>query len=618
MKDDTVKNETGRYLAEWFKVIRQAGMAHASHKHIAAFLCEKSDISSWWAQEITVEYEKHIGRRKLGQTQDGLYQIGVSKTIDASAAVLWERLQSQWVISLITSTLNGEEITGDSHTAAAQAGLESLHSLDGESASGIKVHTTIFKAGSHIRMRWQRPHWSTHSVLQIRVLPKSETKTIISFHHEKLPTQRDRQQMQEHWQHVAVLVADGTSKLKRALLTAMETAVREVTQWPKKRAQIFHHNDSDGLASGAILTEAFTRAGFKVKRSCLEKPYPKLLHKILNQSGGLIIFADFAGRIAPLISDLNRSRNLILILDHHAAKASKDPMVHNLDPDLYGLKGDRDISGSTTCYLFAKTLDASNCDLAHIAAIGAVGDEFFVDGCLAGENRNAAAEAVEQGKMEIRKTETGERYYVHTSRGPVACDDLGSYLDTLGAAGYYQNGPDMGIVVCLEGASAGSDGMVKKLQAIQDKAFKDEISEIQSEGLKITPHIQWFHVKNRFAPMGVKMIGLFCDAIKNSKEVDPARYLAGFQLIPNEIPGFGPIELNGVKISMRVSAQMESEIRAGKIMGLDIFLPEATNKLHGFSDACHSLTAATTVAIGMEGKLIEEMEKILQSTAEQK
>jgi hypothetical protein len=28
------------------------------------------------------------------------------------------------VISLITSTLNGEEITGDSHTAVAQVGLE--------------------------------------------------------------------------------------------------------------------------------------------------------------------------------------------------------------------------------------------------------------------------------------------------------------------------------------------------------------------------------------------------------------------------------------------------------------------------------------------------------------
>ena len=337
-----------------------------------------------------------------------------------------------------------------------------------------------------------------------------------------------------------------------------------------------------------------------------------MLHKIYDQTGALIIFADFAGRIAPLLSDLNKSRNLTLILDHHVAEASTDPMVHNLDPDLYGLKGDRDISGSTTCYLFAKTLDASNGDLAHMAAIGAVGDEFFVDGCLAGENRNAAAEAVKQGKLEIRKHETGERYYLNTSRGSVACDELGAYLDTLGAAGYYQKGPDMGIKVCLEGATSESDQMLEKLQAIQHKAFEKEISKIQSDGLKKTANIQWFHVENRFAPMGVKMIGVFCDAIKNSEVVDKHRYVAGFQIIPNEIPGFGPMEFNEVKISMRVSAQIEAEIRANKKMGLNILLPEATNKLGGFSDACHSLTAATTVAIGKEEQLIEEMEKILR------
>jgi hypothetical protein len=63
---------------------------------------------------------------------------------------------------------------------------------------------------------------------------------------------------------------------------------------------------------------------------------------------------------------------------------------------------------------------------------------------------------------------------------------------------------------------------------------------------------------------------------------------------------------------MRVSAQMEDEIRAARTLGLDILLPEATNKLGGFSDACHTLTAATTVAIGKEEALIEEMEQILR------
>ena len=403
--------------------------------------------------------------------------------------------------------------------------------------------------------------------------------------------------------------------MREELIRAMENSIREVKQLPDKTVQIFHHNDSDGLSSGAILTRAFERAGFKINRFCLEKPYPALLQKVYQQEGGLIVFADFAGRIAPILSDLNRGRNLTLILDHHVAEAATDPKVHNLDPDLYGLKGDRDISGSTTCYLFAQTLDAVNSDLAHIAAIGAVGDEFFVDGCLAGENRDVTLEAVKQGKIEIREHEHGERYFLNTPTGPIACDEFGAYLDTLGAAGFYQKGPDMGIKVCLEGITPESDRMLEKLKIVQTKAFEAEIARVKNGALKKTPHIQWFHVENRFAPMGVKMIGVFCDTIKNADYIDPQRYLAGFQIIPNEIPGFGPIQFNDVKISMRVSAQMEDEIRAGRTLGLDILLPEATNKLGGFSDACHTLTAATTVAIGKEEQLIEGMEQILGKQA---
>jgi len=400
--------------------------------------------------------------------------------------------------------------------------------------------------------------------------------------------------------------------MQKNLFNAMEQALAEVRQWPEKTVQIFHHNDADGITSGAILTRAFEREGFKVQRSCLEKPYPAVLKKVYEQEGHLIIFADFAGRIAPMISEMNKGRNLTLILDHHVAEASTDPMVHNLDPDLYGLKGDRDISGSTTCYLFALTMDAINHDLAQVAAIGAVADGFFVNGELVSQNRDAALEAVQQGKMEIRKIEAGEQYLLKSSKGDTPVLEFGDYLDLLGGVGYYQNGPDMGVRTCLEGVSPESDRMVEELKTIRTAKFNAEIARLQAGALKKTPHIQWFHVEKRLFPMGVKMIGALCDAIRDTNLIDPLKYLAGFQVIPDKIPGFGTITFNEVKISMRVSPYMEGEIRAGRAMGLNIFLPEATSRLGGFSDACHSLTAATTVAIGKEEQLIDEMEKILQ------
>ena len=396
------------------------------------------------------------------------------------------------------------------------------------------------------------------------------------------------------------------------LIDAMKNAIREVKGWPEKTVQVFHHNDADGLTSGAILTRTFERQGYQVQRFCLEKPYPAVLRKVYEQEGKLLIFADFAGRIAPLLSDLNKGRNLTLILDHHVAEASTDSRVLNLDPDLFGLKGDRDISGSTTCYLFARTMDPVNCDMAHIAAIGAVGDGFFVDGALVSQNREVALEAMQQSKVAIKKMEIGEQYFLTTSKGQIPVIEFGDYLDILGGVGYYQNGPDMGVKACLAGPSPESDQMVEKLKVIRTKLFADEIARLESGEMKQAPHIQWFQVEKRFFPMGVKMIGAFCDAIRETKLIDPQKYLAGFQIIPDEIPGFNPIQFNEVKVSMRVSPLMEGEIRAGRIMGLNILLPEATNRLGGFSDACHSLTAATTVGIGKEAKLIDEMEKIIQ------
>jgi single-stranded-DNA-specific exonuclease len=396
------------------------------------------------------------------------------------------------------------------------------------------------------------------------------------------------------------------------LIEAMEKAILEVKRWPEKTVQLFHHNDSDGLSSGAILMCAFERQGYEVKRFCLEKPYPAVLKKIYEQEGKLLVFADFAGRIAPLLSDLNKGRNLTLILDHHVAEASTDPRVLNLDPDLFGLKGDRDISASTTCYLFAITMDRVNRDMAHIAAVGAVGDGFFVDGQLVSQNREAALEAVQQGLMEIKKNKTGEQYLLNSTRGQINCIEMGDYLDVLGGVGYYQQGPDMGVRVCLEGITPESNQMVEELKAIRTKIFNDELAKLQAGAMNKSRHIQWFNVEKRFFPMGVKMIGAFCDAIKDTDRIDPQKYIAGFQIIPDEIPGFDAIAFNEVKISMRVSPFMEGEIRAGRAMGLNILLPEATNRLGGFSDACHSLTAATTVAIGKEEMLIEEMEKILK------
>ena len=78
------------------------------------------------------------------------------------------------------------------------------------------------------------------------------------------------------------------------LILKMEQAAAEVRQWPRKTVNVFHHNDADGLSSGAILTCAFEREGFEVRRFCLEKPYPAVLKKVYERQGCIFILNPWA------------------------------------------------------------------------------------------------------------------------------------------------------------------------------------------------------------------------------------------------------------------------------------------------------------------------------------
>ncbi len=397
-------------------------------------------------------------------------------------------------------------------------------------------------------------------------------------------------------------------------VSAMEDAVAVLKKRTSKEVILFHHNDTDGLTSGTILLYAFETAGYKVSRFSLEKPYPQVLEKIFSDEGKIIIFADFAGKIAPLIAQLNAGRNLVLIIDHHLAEESGDESVINLDGDLFGIKGDRDISASATCFLFAQVLLKSingNAEfLSHLGVLGAIGDGFLVDGVLSGVNREVLQIAEKLELIRVVKNHSGEDYFITLAGIEYPASDICVALDTLGGVGYYQNGTALGIELCQNGLTASLEKLIDELNRKKEEIFSREINNIKQK-IKTTKNLSWFNVYDRFKPMGVKMIGVFCNIIKDMDFLDETKYIAGFQTVPNEVPGFGEIEFDSTKISMRVSNFLTEEIRGKLAPGLSSFLPAATINMGGFADACHGLSAATTVRLGQEEELIIEIEKEL-------
>ncbi|MGH7496379.1 MAG: hypothetical protein ACREOO_28850 [bacterium] len=89
MKSQMISNEaiqkaTGKSWQEWFAVLHKMGAGELSHTAIARKLCDVYKVEDWWAQSITVEFERTIGRREVGQTCDGDYQASASKTVAGS------------------------------------------------------------------------------------------------------------------------------------------------------------------------------------------------------------------------------------------------------------------------------------------------------------------------------------------------------------------------------------------------------------------------------------------------------------------------------------------------------------------------------------------------------
>jgi hypothetical protein len=90
--DDLIREQTGRGWDEWRDLI-DAWPGHADgHAAVAAWLQEQHGIGGWWAQSVTVGWERITGRRLPHQMADGTFTANTSATITTDPAVLRELL----------------------------------------------------------------------------------------------------------------------------------------------------------------------------------------------------------------------------------------------------------------------------------------------------------------------------------------------------------------------------------------------------------------------------------------------------------------------------------------------------------------------------------------------
>jgi hypothetical protein len=86
VSDATALAKTGHDLAHWFAILDRFGAVDKGHTAAARHLNEAHRVPGWYAQGITVAYERARGLRALNQRGDGAYEVSVSKVVSGSAA----------------------------------------------------------------------------------------------------------------------------------------------------------------------------------------------------------------------------------------------------------------------------------------------------------------------------------------------------------------------------------------------------------------------------------------------------------------------------------------------------------------------------------------------------
>ncbi|MEM2044644.1 MAG: DHH family phosphoesterase [Candidatus Bathyarchaeia archaeon] len=377
-------------------------------------------------------------------------------------------------------------------------------------------------------------------------------------------------------------------------------AIEKLAEHKTASALLIHHDDADGLCSAAIIKMALERKGYTVKTICLEKVYPEVIATLHSKTDQIIFYADLGSSHADLISELNNRRNLTIILDHHDPKPSSDPEVFDLNLENFGYAGETDFSGATCCYLFAKLLSDDNADLDYLAIVGS---QELPSGYKS-VNNLILEESIRSGR--IRR----EDNVLEVVKFKIGVSKLFSILQILGAVGYYEGGPDMGITVCLEGLN---HYIEEKIAAWEDKRKQVNqklLGRLYREGLMETEHIQWFDAGDMYAGMGTKVIGQFCSFLSYQKRlIKSDKYIIGFINVPPIIPKWGELRERLIKASVRVPQKLRDLIDKGILPGA-FQLVEVASQGFGVADG-HRYAASVVLPLNKKEELINNAERFV-------
>jgi hypothetical protein len=162
MSDATIKEKTGCTWERWVHALDRHGAAEMAHRDIADIVHGEYSIAGWWAQTVTVGYERIKGLRARGQRRDGSYEAGKSRTYNVPVTELFDawadaKLRRRWL-----------------------------------QETGVKLRTAASP-------KTVRLGWSDGTIVVAGFTAKGTAKSSVAVVHTKLPDEETKERLKQFW-----------------------------------------------------------------------------------------------------------------------------------------------------------------------------------------------------------------------------------------------------------------------------------------------------------------------------------------------------------------------------------------------------------------------------------
>jgi len=107
---------------------------------------------------------------------------------------------------------------------------------------------------------------------------------------------------------------------------------------------LVYHDDADGVCSAALAVLGLDKLRVSIRRKiCLEKLFPQAIKVIHSEQteNDVVLYVDLGSpHVDKIIKEIKNEK--VIIIDHHDPKRITSENVIHINPELYGLTGERD------------------------------------------------------------------------------------------------------------------------------------------------------------------------------------------------------------------------------------------------------------------------------------